>query len=60
MNLIAVVDKNWAIGMNGKQLVTIPEDMKFFRDETYGKVLVMGSSSRWKNLRKQKEYYSFD
>lgn len=42
MNLIAVVDKNWAIGMNGKQLVTIPEDMKFFRDETYGKVLVMG------------------
>ena len=27
MNLIAAVDKNWAIGMDNKLLVRIPEDM---------------------------------
>ncbi len=42
MNLIAAVDNNWAIGKKGKSLVSIPEDMKYFREETTGKVLVMG------------------
>jgi len=42
MNLIAAVDKNWAIGKNGSLLVSIPEDMKLFRSETTGKVVVMG------------------
>lgn len=42
MNLIAAVDKNWAIGKNGDLLVSIPEDMKLFRAETTGKVIVMG------------------
>lgn len=42
MNLIAAVDKNWAIGLNNKLLVSIPEDMKFFRATTTGKVIVMG------------------
>lgn len=42
MNLIAAVDKNWAIGLNGKLLVRIPEDMKFFQRATTGKVAVMG------------------
>ncbi|MCM1467507.1 MAG: dihydrofolate reductase [Alistipes sp.] len=42
MNLIAAVDKNWAIGKNGDLLVSIPEDMKLFRTETTGKVIVMG------------------
>lgn len=42
MNLIAAVDKNWAIGRNNKLLVSIPEDMKFFRQTTTGKVVVMG------------------
>lgn len=42
MNLIAAVDKNWAIGKNGACLVSIPEDMKLFRSETTGKVVVMG------------------
>ena len=42
MNLIAAVDKNWAIGKNNKLLVSIPEDMKFFRQTTTGKVVVMG------------------
>ncbi|WP_075717999.1 dihydrofolate reductase [Roseburia sp. 499] len=42
MNLIAAVDKNWAIGLNNKLLVSIPEDMKFFRTTTTGKVVAMG------------------
>lgn len=42
MNLIVAVDKNWAIGKNNKLLVRIPADMKAFRQETMGKVIVMG------------------
>lgn len=42
MNLIVAVDKNWGIGYQNKLLVSIPEDMKFFRNETSGKVVVMG------------------
>ena len=42
MNLIVAVDKNWAIGNKGKLLVTIPADQKLFREETKGKVVVMG------------------
>ena len=42
MNLIVAVDKNWAIGMQNKLLVSIPADMKFFRETTMGKVVVMG------------------
>ena len=42
MNLIVAVDKNWAIGNNNKLLISIPQDMKFFRETTMGKVVVMG------------------
>ncbi len=42
MNLIAAVDKNWAIGLKNKLLVRIPEDQRFFRETTTGKVVVMG------------------
>ena len=42
MNLIVNVDKNWAIGKGNKLLVSIPQDMKFFRETTTGKVVVMG------------------
>ena len=42
MNLIAAVDKNWAIGKDNKLLANIPEDMKFFRETTTGGVVVMG------------------
>ena len=42
MNLIVNVDSNWAIGYRGKLLVSIPEDMKFFRSETTGNVVVLG------------------
>lgn len=42
MQLIAAVDKNWAIGYKGRMLVTIPADQKLFRQETMGKIVVMG------------------
>lgn len=42
MNLIAAVDQNWGIGNGGELLVHIPEDMKYFRQLTIGKAVVMG------------------
>ena len=42
MNMIVNVDNNWAIGYRNSLLVRIPSDMKFFRQETTGKVIVMG------------------
>lgn len=42
MNLIVAVDNRWAIGYKGKLLNSIPEDMKFFRETTTGKVVIMG------------------
>lgn len=42
MNLIVAVDKNWGIGYKNKLLVSIPDDMKFFRETTTGNVVVMG------------------
>jgi len=45
MNCIVAVDKNWAIGYQNKLLVSIPEDMRFFRDKTTGKVVIMGKKT---------------
>ncbi len=42
MNLIVAVDNNWAIGYKGDLLVRIPNDHKMFRQETTGKVVVLG------------------
>ena len=42
MNLIVAVDENWAIGNKNELLVSIPADHKFFRQETTGKVVVLG------------------
>ncbi|MBQ6129011.1 MAG: dihydrofolate reductase [Lachnospiraceae bacterium] len=42
MKCIAAVDNNWAIGFKGKLLVSIPNDQKMFRNETQGKVVVLG------------------
>lgn len=42
MNLIAAVDKNWAIGYKNELLVRIPEDQKWFRETTTGKAVIMG------------------
>ena len=42
MNLIVARDSNTAIGKEIKFLVSIPQDMKFFRETTKGKVVAMG------------------
>ncbi len=42
MNVIVAVDKNWAIGNKNDLLVRIPADQRFFRQETTGKVIIMG------------------
>ncbi len=42
MKAIVAVDLNWGIGCGGKLLQTIPEDMKFFKQKTSGKVVIMG------------------
>lgn len=42
MNIIVAVDRNWAIGNRGDLLVRIPSDHKHFREETTGKVVVLG------------------
>ncbi len=42
MNLIAAVDRNWAIGKDGRLLVSIPADKELFRMETRGKTVIMG------------------
>ncbi|MDE6923896.1 MAG: dihydrofolate reductase [Acetatifactor sp.] len=42
MNIIVAVDNNWAIGSRNKLLVSIPRDQKHFREETTGKVIVLG------------------
>lgn len=42
MKLIVAVDNQWGIGKNNDLLVSIPEDMKFFRETTKNGVVVMG------------------
>ena len=42
MKLIVAVDKNWGIGKRNGLLFSLPEDMKFFKGKTDGKVVCMG------------------
>ena len=42
MKAILSADRNWGIGYQNRLLVSIPSDMKFFRQTTTGKVVVMG------------------
>lgn len=45
MKAIVAVDKKWGIGKRNGLLFELPEDMKFFRETTSGKVVVMGSNT---------------
>jgi dihydrofolate reductase len=45
MNLIVAVDKKWGIGYQNKLLISIPDDMKFFRETTMGNVIIMGKNT---------------
>lgn len=42
MNLIVAVDENWGIGKDGDLLEKISEDLKYFKQKTTGKTVVMG------------------
>ncbi|MBQ6546537.1 MAG: dihydrofolate reductase [Bacilli bacterium] len=42
INIIAAVGKNLELGLNNKLIWNIPEDLKYFKDVTTGKTVVMG------------------
>lgn len=42
MNLIVAVDNKWGIGKNNGLLAHLPSDMKYFKEHTTGKAVVMG------------------
>jgi len=42
MKMIAAADKYWGIGKDSRLLVSIPADMRFFRETTMGHVIVLG------------------
>ena len=42
MNAIVAVDRNWAIGRNGKLLVHLPGDLKYYKEKTTGNVIIVG------------------
>ena len=45
MKAIVAVDKNWGIGKKNDLLFSLPADMKYFREKTLGKVVIMGSNT---------------
>lgn len=45
MELIVAVDENWAIGRENQLLVHLPGDLKYFKERTMGKVVIMGRST---------------
>lgn len=45
MNCIAVVDRNWGIGLDNSLLFHIPQDMSFFKEKTVGNTVIMGKNT---------------
>ena len=45
MKTIVVVDNNWGIGKDGDLLVHLSGDLKYFKEKTLGKVVVMGRTT---------------
>ncbi len=42
MRIIAAADMRWGIGKDGKLLISIPADMKYFQSVTTGHTVIMG------------------
>ena len=42
MKMIVAVDSRWGIGKDNDLLISIPEDMQYYRQTTRGKVVLMG------------------
>ena len=45
MNLIAAADANWGIGKDGGLLVHLPGDVRYFKEKTSGKAVIMGRAT---------------
>ena len=45
MKAILHCDKKWGIGKRNDLMFNLPKDMKFFRQTTLGKTVVMGSNT---------------
>lgn len=61
MNLIVAVDEKWGIGRKGELLANIPGDLKYFKEKTIGRVVIMGrktleSMPNKRGLAKRKNY----
>ena len=56
MNCIVVADMNWAIGKDNGLLAHLPGDLKYYKEKTLGKVIVIGRviSGRQTASRKNK------
>lgn len=42
MKIILAADQNWGIGKDNNLLIHLPGDLKYFKEKTLGKVVVMG------------------
>lgn len=42
MNIILAADQNWGIGRDNDLLIHLPGDLKYFKERTSGKTVVMG------------------
>ena len=49
ISAIVAVDNNWGIGYNGNLLEHIPDDLKYFKQLTSNKMVVMGRKT-WDSL----------
>lgn len=45
MNFIVAVSQNYGIGKNNKLLFNLPLDLKFFKEKTLNKVVIMGEKT---------------
>lgn len=45
LKAIVVVDQNWAIGCKGQLLLHVPEDLKHFKERTWGSIVVYGKNT---------------
>lgn len=42
MKAIVAVDQNWGIGKSGQLLMHLPGDLKYFKEKTMGKTIIVG------------------
>lgn len=45
MNAIVAVDNHWGIGYKNDLLFHVPEDMRYFKEKTTGKIVIMGKNT---------------